>query len=157
LNAIQRSTLAAARVLVAAIFLANGFGVIPHTLAAKDLATHGTPAALVPVFMIVGRTIEIIGGFGLILNIYTQIAAIALIAFLVPATFMGHAFWQVVGTPAYFPQLLNFLKNTSMTGGLLFIAATSNQSNLFPRTRDQGALNERDREDRSSLVRSPSR
>jgi hypothetical protein len=38
---------------------------------------------------------------------------------------MGHAFWQAVGTPAYFPQLLNFLKNTSMTGGLLFIAATS--------------------------------
>ena len=67
---------------------------------------------------------------------------IALIAFLVPATLMGHAFWQAAGTPAYIPQLLNFLKNTSMTGGLLFVAATSNQFGLFPRTRDQAPVNE---------------
>ncbi len=143
---------------MAAIFLANGFGIIPQTLAAKDLATHGTPAALVPLVMLASRTIEIVGGFGLILGIYPQIAAIGLIAFLVPATLMGHAFWQSVGTAAYIPQLLNFLKNTSMTGGLLFIAAMSNQPDVFPRTRDQGAVNERGvREDRSSLVRSPSR
>jgi putative oxidoreductase len=139
LNAFQRYTLAAARVLVAAIFLANGFGIIPQTLAAKDLAPHGTPAALVPVFMLVGRTIEIVGGFGLILGIYPRIAVIALIAFLVPATLMGHTFWQAAGTPAYFPQFLNFLKNTSMTGGLLFIAATSNQ----PTFRGQRTVNER--------------
>ena len=142
LNAFQRYTLAAARVLMAAILLANGFGIIPQTLAAKDLAVHGTPAALVPLVMLAGRTIEIVGGFGLILGIYPQIPAIALIAFLVPATLMGHAFWQAAGTPAYIPQLLNFLKNTSMTGGLLFVAATSNQFGLFPRTRDQAPVNE---------------
>jgi len=75
LNAFQRYTLAAARVLMAAILLANGFGIIPQTLAAKDLAVHGTPAALVPLVMLAGRTIEIVGGFGLILGIYPQIPA----------------------------------------------------------------------------------
>jgi putative oxidoreductase len=140
---------------VAAIFLANGFGIIPQTLAAKDLATHGTPAALVPLVMLAGRTIEIVGGFGLILGIYPQIAAIALIAFLVPATLMGHAFCQAVGTPTYIPQLLNFLKNTSMTRGLLFIAATSNQPNLFPGTSWSKDVNERgERDDRRSLAHS---
>jgi putative oxidoreductase len=131
MNSLQRYALAAARISVAIVFLANGFGIIPQALAARDLADHGIPAALVPLFMLTARMIEIIGGFGLILGIYPQIAAIA---FLVPATLMGHAFWQVAGTPAYFPQLLNFLKNAAMTGGLLFIAATLNQPTLFPLT-----------------------
>jgi len=134
MNSFQRYAFAAARVLVAVIFLASGFGIIPQALAAKELADHGTPAALVPLFMLAGRTIEVVGGVGLIMGVYPQIAAIALIAFLVPATLVGHGFWQAVGTPAYIPQLLNFLKNAAMTGGLLFIAATSNQLTLFPVT-----------------------
>lgn len=128
----QRSVFGAARVLVAAIFLASGSGIIPQALAAKELASHGAPAALAPWLMLTARTIEIVGGFGLILGIYPHIAAIALIAFLVPATLVGHGFWQATGTPAYIPQLLNFLKNAAMTGGLLFIAVTSNQPRLFP-------------------------
>jgi len=131
MNYLQRYAFAAARVLVAVIFLASGFGIIPQGLAPKELANCGTPASLVPLFMLAGRTIEIAGGFGLILRIYPQIAAFALIAFLVPATLVGHAFWQAVGTPAYIPQLLNFLKNVAMTGGLLFIAATPHQPSLF--------------------------
>jgi putative oxidoreductase len=132
MNSLQRYALIAARILVAIVFLANGFGVVPQALAARVIADHGAPPALVPLFMLAARTIEIIGGFGLILGIFPQIAAIALFAFLVPATLMGHAFWQAVGTPAYIPQLLNLLKNTAMTGGLLFIAATLDQPTLFP-------------------------
>jgi putative oxidoreductase len=56
-----------------------------------------------------------------------------LIAFLVPATLVAHDFWDVAGTPAYFPQLLQFLKNAAMTGGLLFIMTTQSQPTLFPR------------------------
>jgi hypothetical protein len=62
--------------------------------------------------MFVARTIEILGGFGLVLGIYPQIAAIAVIAFLVPATLVAHEFWRAVGTSAFAPQLLQFLKNT---------------------------------------------
>jgi hypothetical protein len=47
---------------------------------------------------------------------------------------VAHDFWHAVGTPAFAPQLLQFLKNTAITGGLLIIAATSNQLTLFPRT-----------------------
>jgi len=128
MNSLQRRVFVAARFLVAAIFLASGSGIIPQALAAKELAEHGTPAALV----LAGRTIEIVGGFGLILGVYPEVAAIALIAFLVPATLVGHGFWQAAGTPAYMPQFLNFLKNAAMAGGLLFIAATSNQPKLYP-------------------------
>jgi uncharacterized membrane protein YphA (DoxX/SURF4 family) len=129
MNSLQLSGLAAARVLVGVVFLATGFGIIPQAPAAKALADHGAPGALVPLLMLADRTIEIVGGFGLILGIYPQIAVIA---FLIP-TLVGHGFWQVRGIPTYIPQLLQFLKNAAMTGGLLFIAATPNQPALFPR------------------------
>jgi putative oxidoreductase len=132
MNSLQRNTVVAARVLVALVFFANGFGIIPQGVAAKELAEHGAPVALVPLLMFAARTIEIAGGFGLMLGIYPRIAAIALIAFLVPATLVAHEFWGAVGTPAFAPQLLQFLKNTAMMGGLLLIAATSNQPQLFP-------------------------
>jgi putative oxidoreductase len=127
MSSIQRNALVAARVLVALVFFANGFGIIPQGLAAKELADHGTPAALVPLLMFAARTIEIVGGFGLLLGIYPRIAAIAEIAFLVPATLVAHEFWQAVGTQAFAPQLLQFLK------------ITPNQPSLFPRPPRSGS------------------
>jgi putative oxidoreductase len=59
---------------------------------------------------------------------------VALLAFLVPSTFVAHEFWKIAGTAAYTPQLLNFLKNTAIVGGLLFIAATKFQATLLPRS-----------------------
>jgi putative oxidoreductase len=141
MNSLQRYALIAARILLALVFLANGFGIIPQAQPAKELVEHGAPAAMVPLFMLAARTIEIVGGFGLMLGIYRRIAAIALIAFLVPATLVAHGFWQAAGTPAYFMQLLQFLKNAAMTGGLLLIAVTPNQPTLFPR-----ALHSKNRE-----------
>jgi hypothetical protein len=49
--------------------------------------------------MLSARTIEVIAGFSLAIGIYPQLAAVALLAFLVPPTFAGHSFWQVAGTP----------------------------------------------------------
>jgi putative oxidoreductase len=72
------------------------------------------------------------------LGIYPQIAAIAVISFLVPATLVAHDFWHAVGTPAYFLQFLQFLKNSAMTGGLLLMAVTPNQPTVFPRTSRPG-------------------
>ena len=143
MNSLQRNAMAAVRVLVALVFFANGFGIIPQGLAAKELADHGTPAPLVPLLMFAARTTEIVGGFGLVLGIYPQIAAIAVVAFLLPATLVAHEFWQAVGTPAFAPQLLQFLKNTAMAGGLLLIAITPNQPALFPRPPRSGLLEQK--------------
>src|ERR1700678_581000 len=134
MKSLRSNCFAAARVLVALVFLANGFGIIPQSVPAKELAEHGAPAAIVPLAMLAARTIEIIGGFGLILGIYPQIAALALIAFLVPATLVAHDFWRAVGTSAFAVQFLQFLKNSAMTGGLLLIATTPSQPALLPRS-----------------------
>jgi putative oxidoreductase len=139
MNSLERYVLVLPRVLVATIFLLNGLGIISQVQAAKELVEHGAPASLVPFLMLGARTLEVIAGFCLVLGIYPRLAACALVVFLVPTTFVAHSFWQAAGTAAYTPQLLNFLKNTCMVGGLLFIAATPSQPALLPRTSRRNA------------------
>ena len=134
MNSLERYVLAISRVLVAMIFLLNGLGIISQAAAAKDLVARGAPAAVVPFLMVFARSLEVVAGFGLAFGIYPRLAAVALLAFLFPATLAGHDFWQAAGTASFTPQLLNFLKNTAMVGGLLFIAATKFQPTLLPRT-----------------------
>jgi len=134
MNSLERYVLVLSRVLVATIFLLNGLGIVSQAQAIKDLLDHGTPASLVPFLMLSARTLEVVAGFCLALGIYPRLAAVALVVFMVPTTFVAHSFWQVAGTAAFTPQLVNFLKNTAMVGGLLFIAATKSQPTLLPRT-----------------------
>jgi len=140
MNSLQRYVLALSRVLMSIVFLLNGFGIINQAVAAKELIEHGSPASVVPFLMLIARTIKIVAGFSLALGIYPRLAALAILAFLFPATLTAHAFWQVSGTAVFGLQLLNFFKNTAMMGGLLFIAATRSQPTLLPRTaRSSGA------------------
>lgn len=134
MNSFQRNVLVFSRVLVALMFLLNGLGLVNQTMAEHELIEHGAPASLATFLMLGARTIEVVAGFSLVFGVYPQLAALALLVFLVPTTFLTHAFWQAAGTASYTPQLLNFLKNTSMAGGLLFIGATPSQPTLLPRS-----------------------
>jgi putative oxidoreductase len=120
------------------IFLLNGLGIINQAVAARELIEHGAPASLVPVLMAGARTLEVVAGLSFALGIYPRVAAVGLLVFLIPATFVAHQFWQAVGTASFSLQLLNFSKNTAMAGGLLFIAATQFQPTLLPHTSRSG-------------------
>ena len=120
-----------ARVMISMVFLLNALGVIDQTEAARELAARGAPANLVPFLMLVGRSVELIGGLALAFGIFQRVAAVALIAFLVAATFVGHAFWLAAAdTPVFVGQLINFLKNVAIMGGLLFVASMQSQPAL---------------------------
>ena len=125
-----------ARLLMAAAFVLNGFGVIDQTIPAKELMERGAPASLIPLMMLAGRALEIAAGFALALGISPRLSALALLAFLVPATFVSHSIWLATGTPAFQGQLINFSKNMAIWGGLLFIAATHGQTTTLPRRRE---------------------
>ncbi len=121
-----------ARVMISMVFLLNALGVIDQAEAAGELAARGAPSNLVPFLMLVGRSVELIGGLALAFGIFPRVAALGLIAFLVAATFVGHAFWlAVAGTPVFVGQLINFLKNLAIMGGLLFVASTHSQPALI--------------------------
>jgi putative oxidoreductase len=105
---------------LALIFLLNGFGVIDQARAAQELSAR-IPAALVPLMMAAGRALQIAAGTALLLGWHERIAALALAAFLIPATLTAHDFWAYRG-PAFQAQLANFTKNIAMLGGLIFVA-----------------------------------
>ena len=128
----ERYSLVAARILISIIFLLNGLNIIGQTLAEHEMGAHGVPVSLVPVLIIGARALQLIAGTALVLGIYPRVSAIALLLFLIPATLMAHAFWQVAGTPLYPVQLINFFKNVCMAGGLGFIAAARDQPALLP-------------------------
>src|ERR1700728_890941 len=134
MHSIERYAMVAARVLVAAIFMMTGFNIIGQAVAAHERATQRIPVGLIPLLIDAGRGLQLIAGTGLILGIYPRICALALLLFLIPATIIGHAFWETIGTPLYPAQLINFSKNLCMAGGLIFIMATRNQAVLVPRS-----------------------
>jgi putative oxidoreductase len=81
-----------ARVLIAIVFVLNAIGVIDQTIPAKEMMEHGVPAAIAPWFMLAGRTLEFIAGFALVLGVFPRAAALALLAFLIPAMLVSHSF-----------------------------------------------------------------
>ena len=69
-----------------------GLGIISQATAVKDLVEHGDSANLVPIFTLSARTIQVIAGLGLAFGIYPRASAVALMIFLIPATFIAHDF-----------------------------------------------------------------
>ena len=129
---IDKYALIAARILVSMVFFLNGLNVIGQSLAAHEMAAHGIPVNLIPALIMGARVLQLVAGTGLVLGIYPRVSSVALLLFLIPATLMAHAFWQVAGTsPLYVVQLINFFKNVCMAGGLVFIAAAKDQPLLF--------------------------
>ena len=126
-----------ARGALALIFLLNGLGVVDQTRAAHELLAHGAPAALVPFLMMGGRVLQVVAGAALVVGWHERVAALLLAFFLVPATLTAHDFWAYRG-PELQGQLVNFLKNVAMVGGLCFVAfraAPSAQPHLVVESR----------------------
>ena len=116
------------RVLMSVVFILNALGIIDQTIPAREMVERGAPSSLVPAMMLAARGVELLGGLALIWGVFPRLAALALFAFLVPATFVSHSFWLSAGTPAFMSQLINF----SRTCGLLFIAGSHGQPEVVP-------------------------
>ena len=59
----NRYLVISARILLATVFLLNGFGVINQAIPAKEVLEREVPPAIVPLSMIGGREVEVIAGF----------------------------------------------------------------------------------------------
>lgn len=106
---------AAARALLASLFLISGFGKLAAPAATKAYIAHaGLPlpdlAYLIAIFVEVGL------GMALLLGYRTRLAAWLMAAFTLVAAFAFHAHF---GDPN---QMTHFLKNVAITGGLLHVA-----------------------------------
>jgi putative oxidoreductase len=110
----------AGRLGLGAIFLLSGAGKLANW--SGTVAYAGSNG--VPQLLLAGATaLEVLGAVSLLAGFKTQWGAAALLAFLVPVTFVFHGFWAFTGAEQQ-QQMINFLKNVSIGGGLLFVLGT---------------------------------
>jgi putative oxidoreductase len=110
-----------ARCLIAFFFIASGSGkIFAFRQSSTILASIGFP---VPTFFLTAIiAVEIAGGLGLLLNVWTSDVAVALIVFLIFATITIHARFvrdPVTGTD----QVVHMIKNIAIIGGLMNFVA----------------------------------
>jgi uncharacterized membrane protein YphA (DoxX/SURF4 family) len=108
----------AARVLFAVIFIASGIG---HFANRKQMAEYaaamGAPAPGAGV-LVTGAMI-LAGGLMILLGIWGDLGALLLVAFLLPTSFIMHAFWKHEDPQMAQAEQVSFLKNISLSGGAL--------------------------------------
>ena len=107
---------AVGRILIAALFLISGLGKIAAPAMMQGIiASAGLPFPLLA--LLVAIVIEVVGGILLILGYQSRIVASVMAVFTVAAAFGFHRNFADQNAMAH------FLKNISITGGLLQIAA----------------------------------
>ena len=65
---------------------------------------------------------QVIGGLCILLGIQVRFGAFLIIVFLIPVTVLFHHFWMMQG-PDRQTQMVEFMKNLSILGGLLIVLA----------------------------------
>ena len=107
------------RILIALIFVWSGFGKISGFEGTVGyIASKGLP---LPELAAIGAIIvELDGGILLILGWKTRWAAATILVFTALAAVLFHNFWAMPPDQAQ-NQMIHFMKNISMVGGLLFV------------------------------------
>jgi putative oxidoreductase len=82
------------------------------------MATKGMP--LIPLFLVGAIVCELVGGLSLLLGYRARLGALLLFLYLIPTTLVFHAFWQYEGMQ-HKMQLINFMKNLAIMGGLAVV------------------------------------
>ena len=117
-TSLQNTAAIAGRVLLGLLFVVSGFGkVTGFSGTAAYMASKGMPMA--EVLLVGAIVVELVGGLMLVAGFKARWAALAIAAFLVPTTLVFH---NPLGPDAQ-AQMTQFLKNLSILGGMLYVAA----------------------------------
>lgn len=126
-----------ARPLLATIFISGGINALRdaagHAEAAKPLLDNtlgkygdSLPAQVPtdPVTLVrIDAAVKIVAGTALALGKAPRLASLALLGSLVPTTLAAHSFWEEKDKAQRDEQLVHFLKNAGLAGGLMIAAA----------------------------------
>jgi putative oxidoreductase len=120
---LQNIVAIAARVLLSQIFL---FSAASHVWSWGGTTQYMTGHGMIFVdLMLAGAvTFLLLGGLSVLLGYYARVGSLLLIVFLVLVTPIFHNFWAYEATDAQHQmQMINFMKNTGLAGGLLMVLA----------------------------------
>ena len=132
MSAMQSLGLLLGRLLLATIFVLSGLNKITNFSNTEAyMASKELPA--VPVLLVLTIIIELGGGLMIALGLKARWAALAIFLFIIPVTLVFHPFWAV--EPAQMQaQMINFLKNLAIMGGMLYVVVCG--PGRFSLTRD---------------------
>jgi putative oxidoreductase len=121
-HVMPRSTAAlVGRILLAAIFMLSGFAkLFDLNTTAGYMTQVGIPAA--QTLAVIAGIIEIAGGVAILFGFLARLGALGLFLYLIPVTLIFHHFWTFEGAEQK-TQLVNFMKNVAIMGGLLLLWA----------------------------------
>ena len=108
------------RILFVALFVSSGYG---HLTKVKQMGGYaksmGVPAA--EFMTIVTGIMIVVGGIMVLFNFEMFYGALLIFLFLIPTSFMMHAFWKVKDAGMKQVQQIMFMKNLSLAGAALMI------------------------------------
>jgi putative oxidoreductase len=123
-----------ARPMLASMFVVGGYGAIrnPAALAPRvqpitdklvPLARRALPSAPIPedtaTLVRIAGVVQVVAGLALATGKQPRLASLALAASTLPTTLTAHRFWKESDPRTKADERAHFLKNVSMTGGLL--------------------------------------
>src|SRR5437660_3402607 len=119
----SRLLLVLGRVLLSMILILSGLGKLPHFHdIAGMMASKGIPLASVA--LVITLLIEIGGGLLVLTGYKARYATLVIALWLIPVTLVFHHFWGIPAEQQQ-DQMVNFLKNVAIMGGLLVLAYAS--------------------------------
>ena len=113
------------RLMLANLFVVSGYkkiGGFDGTLGYMTAKMPALDPMLVKLLLMITIVIELGGGLMLLLGLWARSAAMVIFLFLIPVTYVFHAYWGL--TPdAMQMQFIQFHKNLAIMGGLLLVVA----------------------------------
>lgn len=126
------------RICLTAIYLLSGFGKVMDPSGTQGyMASKGMP--MIPFLFVVAIIFELVGGLSVLLGIKARWGATMLIVFTLTAGIIFHNFWAVPEAEMQ-GQMIHFLKNLAMIGGLMFVAGFGPGPLSFDARRGERAL-----------------
>lgn len=121
-NATSSGAALIGRILLSAIFLMSGTQKLLQWNQTMDhMRSEGMTA--VPLLLVGAVIFELAGGLMLLLGWRARLGALLLVVFLIPTTLIFHDFWTYQEAAAMQNQMQHFMKNITIMGGLLMVAA----------------------------------
>lgn len=110
------------RLLLCLIFVMSAMGKLTDWAPpAQMIADKGLPAP--DALLAIAVALELIGGISVLIGFQARWGAVALLLFLVPVSLIMHNFWTIEDPGQRMGQMINFMKNVSIAGGLVFVLA----------------------------------
>jgi putative oxidoreductase len=114
------------RLFLSAIFIILGvLDITGWKGTSASMSAHGVP--FVPFALTAVVILKLCGGVLLLTGKNNRLAVLALITFMVPATLLFHNFWSA-SAAEYQGELIQFLKNLAIIGGLLVVLGQDKKS-----------------------------